>query len=66
MTIQQTNGSTGVSVASQFRDQFSRMQGEIQSALPAHIPLDRFMRVVLTAVNESPDLLIADRRSPPA
>lgn len=63
MTIQQTNGSTGVSVASQFRDQFSRMQGEIQAALPAHIPLDRFMRVVLTAVNESPDLLMADRRS---
>lgn len=46
-----------------FRGQFAKMEGEIGVALPAHIPVERFMRVVLTAVNSSPDLLAADRRS---
>jgi recombination protein RecT len=31
--------------------------------LPAHIPLDRFKRVLVTAVNTNPDLLFADRRT---
>ena len=46
-----------------FRNQFEKMQGEIASALPPHIPVERFMRVVLTAVNGNPDLIRADRRS---
>ena len=46
-----------------FRDQFQKMQGEVGAALPPHIPVERFMRVVLTAVNASPELLNADRRS---
>lgn len=63
-----TNGDGAVarreaSAASTFRDQFKRMETEIGYALPQHIPVERFMRVVLTAVNESPDLLDADRRS---
>ncbi|MGP9819239.1 recombinase RecT [Salinarimonas sp. NSM] len=49
--------------AVEFRDQFTKMEGEIGMALPAHIPVERFMRVVLTAVNGNPDLLAADRRS---
>lgn len=40
-----------------------QMAGEFAMALPQHIPVDRFKRVVLTAVNQDPDLLIADRRS---
>jgi recombination protein RecT len=47
----------------EFRDQFHKMDSEIGAALPPHIPVERFMRVVLTAVNSSPDLLLADRRS---
>lgn len=39
------------------------MTGKLQAALPSHIPVDRFKRVVLTAVNLNPDLLNADRRS---
>lgn len=46
-----------------FRAQFTKMEAEFQAALPPHMPVDRFMRVVLTAVNGNPDLLRADRRS---
>jgi recombination protein RecT len=46
-----------------FRDQWESMGGEVQAALPPHIPVERFMRVVLTAVNGNPDLISADRRS---
>jgi phage RecT family recombinase len=46
-----------------FRSQFERMTSEIGAALPPHIPVERFMRVVLTAVNGNPDLIDADRRS---
>lgn len=46
-----------------FRDQLGRMGGELQAGLPPHMSVERFMRVVLTAVNENPDLLLADRRS---
>ncbi len=47
----------------EFRDQFQRMEPEIATALPPHVPVDRFMRIVLTAVNANPALLRADRRS---
>lgn len=46
-----------------FREQFTAMEGEFQAGLPPHMPKERFMRVVLTAVNGNPDLLDADRRS---
>lgn len=39
------------------------MSEKLKAALPAHIPVDRFKRVVLTAVNLNPKLLTADRRS---
>jgi recombination protein RecT len=35
----------------------------IEEALPAHVPLDRFKRVAITAVSMNPDLLFADRRT---
>lgn len=47
----------------EFRDQWTRQEMEIKTALPAHMPVERFMRVVMTAVNGNPDLLAADRRS---
>ncbi|KMO28550.1 recombinase RecT [Methylobacterium aquaticum] len=46
-----------------FRGDFQRMSGEIAAALPPHIPPERFMRVVVTAVNGDPALLAADRKS---
>lgn len=36
---------------------------QFAAALPSHIPVDRFKRVVVTALNSSPDLARADRRS---
>ncbi len=39
------------------------MRPEFAKALPKHVPVERFERVALTAVNSSPDLLKADRTS---
>ena len=36
---------------------------QFRMALPAHIPVERFQRVALTAIANNPDLLRADRRS---
>jgi phage RecT family recombinase len=47
----------------QVGQQLELMTDKLKSALPAHIPVDRFKRVVLTAVNLNPKLLNADRRS---
>ena len=46
-----------------FKDQVRRTENEFRAALPAHIPVERFKRVVMTAVVNNPSLLDADRRS---
>jgi recombination protein RecT len=45
------------------RSQVSRMGPEWSKALPKHITPERFQRVVLTAIMNSPVLITADRRS---
>lgn len=45
------------------RNQLTKMSGEFRMALPSHIAPDKFQRVVMTAVQQDPDLLIADRRT---
>jgi len=40
-----------------------KMQPEFQAALPPQIPVEKFIRTTLTAVQMNPDLLGADRRS---
>lgn len=45
------------------RSQMDARQGEFANALPAHIPVERFKRVVMTAVQNNPDLLDVDRQS---
>lgn len=55
--------STALKPADAFRAALDRMSGEFAMALPAHIPPERFKRVVMTAVNMSPGLLNADRHS---
>lgn len=47
----------------QFHQAFTAMESQFSLALPKHMPVERFMRVVLTAVNGNPDLLDADRAS---
>jgi recombination protein RecT len=44
-----------------FKSQVMNRESEFRMALPAHIPVERFMRVVNTAVTGNPDLLTADR-----
>ncbi len=46
-----------------FKSQISNSEREFKAALPAHIPVERFTRVVTTAVTSNADLLQADRRS---
>jgi recombination protein RecT len=48
---------------SDLRSDLSRMTREFEAVLPQQIPVDRFVRTVVTAVQMQPDLLEADRRS---
>lgn len=45
------------------RVQLTKMAGEFRMALPSHITPDKFNRIVLTAVQQNPDLMHADRRT---
>lgn len=47
----------------QIRAELKAMDDQFKSALPAHIPAERFARVVMTAIQNTPDLVLADRRS---
>lgn len=42
---------------------FTKMENEFQAALPNSIEIKKFMRCVLTAVQNNPSLLTADRKS---
>lgn len=43
--------------------QINNLAPQFKVALPPHIPVERFVRIVLTAVNSTPALQSADRRS---
>ncbi|HYH36945.1 MAG TPA: recombinase RecT [Azospirillum sp.] len=60
-----TAESTGRQLApiDKLRNQLDAMGDQFALALPQHIPVDRFKRIVLTAINQNPDLLNADRKS---
>lgn len=45
------------------RQKLDAMSDQFKFALPAHVPVERFMRVVMTAIQGNPYLLEADRRS---
>ena len=45
------------------RTQLVRMSGEFKMALPNHITPDKFQRTVMTAAQQNPELIMADRRS---
>lgn len=50
-------------VAQQVRQQLEAMAPQFALALPPHVPAERFVRVVMTAVQSNPDLLEKDRQS---
>ena len=45
------------------RGAIEKMAPQFKAALPAHVSVDRFVRVTLTAVQTNPNLLSADRRT---
>jgi recombination protein RecT len=45
------------------RDQFVSRSNELAHVLPKHIPVERFQRVVLTAVQMNPELIACNRQS---
>jgi recombination protein RecT len=47
----------------QMRSTLTNMGAEFKAALPAQIPVDRFIRTTITAVQMQPQLLECDRRS---
>jgi recombination protein RecT len=52
--------STEVAVV---RKELEQMESQFRAALPAHIPVERFMRVVMTALQQNPDLIACTRSS---
>jgi recombination protein RecT len=55
--------TTKTNAISEVRLQLDTMVGQFAAVLPKHIPVERFGRVVLTAVQTNPDLLNVERRS---
>jgi phage RecT family recombinase len=47
----------------ELRTQVARMEGQWTAALPKHISVEKFQRVVMTAVMNSPSLVSVERRS---
>lgn len=52
-----------VTVIDQVRTQLTAMTPQFKAALPTHVSPERFVRVVMTAVQTTPALLNADRRT---
>jgi recombination protein RecT len=59
-TTRNTREPTAIEV---FRNDLARMEQQFSAALPAHIPVERFMRVVMTAIQNNPTLLRCSRQS---
>ena len=55
--------TTAVTVVEQVRTQLTSMTPQFAAALPKHVSAERFVRVVMTAIQTSPSLLEADRRT---
>lgn len=45
------------------RQNLTQMAPELKAALPAHVSVEKFSRVAMTAIQNNPDLVNADRRS---
>ena len=50
-------------LALQVRQDLQRMSREFGSVLPPQIPVERFIRTAITAVQQKPELLRTERRS---
>ncbi len=55
--------SKALTPVDEIKGSLSKMEGQFKLALPPHIPVERFIRVVQTAITMTPDLAGADRTS---
>lgn len=62
LNTQTSNGGGGPPIVVARRE-LKAMEAEFLSALPEHIPVKRFNRVVMTGIQNNPDLLACDRKS---
>ena len=60
---EETKQAVATTTPPTFVEQLAEYKPQIKAALPAHIPVERFERVVVTAINRAPELAEADRRS---
>lgn len=58
--IANQNGNNAIA---ELRNQFTKLQPQLALALPAHVQPDRFIRIVMTAVQQNPALVKCDRES---
>lgn len=63
MTEQTAVTTKQTSPADQVRHALDKLAPQFKAALPAHVSVDRFVRVTMTAVQTTPSLLEADRRT---
>jgi len=55
--------STALTPMEAMRGTLTKMNAEFKAALPPQIPVDKFIRTTLTAIQMQPDLIDTDRRS---
>lgn len=55
--------SNQVTVIDAIRSDITKMQPQFKAALPSHVNVEKFQRVLITAVQQTPSLMNADRRS---
>ena len=55
--------TTELTVVNEVRGALEKMQPQFKLALPPHVPPEKFVRVLMTAVQATPKLLEADRQS---
>jgi recombination protein RecT len=58
-----TTSNKPVRLIDEWRESVQRMEGQFKMALPAHIPLERFVRVVMTALQNNPKLMACSKQS---
>jgi recombination protein RecT len=54
---------TQIAVIDEVRGALTKMAPQFKAALPAHVSVEKFQRVVMTSLQMNPDLLNADRRT---
>src|SRR3990167_4436107 len=52
-----------ISIVDEVKMSLTKLEPQFKAALPPQIPAERFLRVLLTGVQQSPEIIQADRQS---